>query len=344
MEKMRTSLIIIAMVITLTIFIILLCFCRSVKDYYLDTRETSNNTGNSHAPPTIPEWEKWEDADTGQCTIPPPQKESHKGKMRPPRVAFCFLISDILDWAPIWDIYFSAEPDTPIYVHRSHPSSDDIGLSVPYTVIPTEWSEWAKIYDPQKEIVRTALLDTEMEAMVWISAHCAPVKTLEEFKSTLYPDPSVSIQMFAKKSRNKAATWGVWSRELAQTFLDTELTEYMPDYPMETYRTNDPIIAYKGLHGGLDEFTIPQLLHHFPHLKARHTISTFVCWDPETMEKHDPSHIGTGGPVNFETISASFLRRLREATDVSFVRKLLPTPDNMENIKIVLSEPSPIDS
>lgn len=155
------------------------------------------------------------------------------------KIAFCFLIYDIINHEELWNIFFKdIDPNLyNIYIH--YKNNKQLKYFEKYKLdncIPTQYSH-ISIVHAQNVILKKALQDKDNEHFIFISNSCVPLKNFDHVYNSLnkeysyfnvcpqmqcFPRCNPSLKMVNREFIQKSHQWCILNRKHANIMVNND--------------------------------------------------------------------------------------------------------------------------
>ncbi|XP_028779258.1 glycosyltransferase BC10 [Neltuma alba] len=225
-----------------------------------------------------------------------------KAKPKPPRkIAFLFLTTTPLPFAPLWEAYFSKAPKNlfNIYVHADPRFSYDPPFSGVFSdrIIPSKHTER---YSPTltaaaRRLLAHALIDDPSNYMfALLSAACIPLHSFNFTYNTLIP----SAQSFIEILKNEKWTYARWAARGPDVML--------PEVKLEDFRIGSQFWALTRKHARLvvsdqilwSKFKLPCVRKYSCYPEENYFPTLLSMWDPKGCVPATLTHVDWTGRVD----------------------------------------------
>lgn len=125
---------------------------------------------------------------------------------KPKKVAFLFLLMDLVDQEPLWNVFFAGVPPNKysIYTHRAQPKSIEVPLKKLDPInVPQVQTSWCALSGVMVAIFAEALADSANAQFVLLSQNTIPLKPFSYVYSHLMRSSSTSKICYASKAQHR---------------------------------------------------------------------------------------------------------------------------------------------
>jgi len=155
------------------------------------------------------------------------------------KIAFLFLIYDIINHENIWFRFFNGISKNKYNIYIHYKTNDKLEFFNEYKINKTVNTKYAdiSIVKAQNILIKEALKDKNNKHFIFLSGSCIPLKSFNYIYNTLdikysyfhiadpddcFPDCEVALKYIPKKHINKASQWCILNRRHSELLIKGE--------------------------------------------------------------------------------------------------------------------------
>jgi hypothetical protein len=152
------------------------------------------------------------------------------------KIAFLFLIYDIINHENIWFTFFNGISKNKYTIYIHYKTNDKLEFFNEYKINKTVNTKYAdiSIVKAQNILIKEALKDKNNKHFIFLSGSCIPLKSFNYIYNTLdikysyfhiadpddcFPDCEVALKYIPKKHINKASQWCILNRRHSELLI-----------------------------------------------------------------------------------------------------------------------------